>query len=82
MVVESVLVDRRGGTRDLSLYVQIHEGVVYGVVEYDMALFDPSTARRMADDYLAVLRAAMENPQQALDQITQLNERSVVLVGE
>jgi non-ribosomal peptide synthetase component F len=80
--VESVPLPYRGATRDLAFYVQEHDGVIYGVIEYDAGLFEPATIERMADEYRAVLRAAVTAPDTPIDAIVVAMREPIVLVGE
>ncbi|MFF7238820.1 amino acid adenylation domain-containing protein [Streptomyces collinus] len=59
---EEVPLNWRTAKFDLTLFVdQAADGTCTGVVEYATALFDPSTARRLADGYRQVLLVLAED---------------------
>ena len=50
----------------VSFYEPIGEGPVHAELEYASDLFDPATARRLADEFVDLLRAALATPDAAL----------------
>ena len=50
----------------VSFYEPIGEGPVHAELEYASDLFDPATARRLADEFVDLLRAALATPDVAL----------------
>ncbi|WP_422769149.1 amino acid adenylation domain-containing protein [Plantactinospora sp. WMMC1484] len=50
----------------VSFYEPLGDGPVHGELEYAVELFDPATARRLTDDLLRLLAAAVDRPEQRL----------------
>ncbi len=59
---ETVVLPSRGCKRDISAYAQEDDDRVFMRFDYDAGLFRPETIEGMADDYAAILRAAITNP--------------------
>ena len=54
---------------DLSLNVQAGRDQLRITLEYDAALFDAATARRLGQDWLALLQAMLDHPQSAVGEL-------------
>jgi non-ribosomal peptide synthetase component F len=64
--IESIPVEACAAPRDLTISVQEFDGRVYVSLDYNADAFDHSTAARIAADYEAMLRAALEAPDETI----------------
>jgi hypothetical protein len=69
---------------DLSLILAVTEGEMAGGLEYDSALFDPATVRRLAGHLRTLLAGAVAEPDRRLDELPLLTaeERAQISAWE
>ncbi|WP_309096355.1 non-ribosomal peptide synthetase/type I polyketide synthase, partial [Streptomyces sp.] len=66
---------------DLSVYLTRHPGGIRFMVEYDTALFDEATVRRLVDQVEQVLRRALDTPGAPLSDLTALTAADRALLA-
>ncbi len=74
LFVESMSIGTLGAAFDLTLTILHASSSLKGTWNYNTDLFDSSTIERMAQHYVTLLSAIVDNPQQRIDQLPLLTQ--------
>jgi amino acid adenylation domain-containing protein len=80
--IESVALNRDRAQFDLGVVVEEHGGEIFGVIDYNVDLWNPDTIDRFAELYASILDAMAQSPDRAVAEPESRGSRESVLVGE
>jgi amino acid adenylation domain-containing protein len=81
LLAEPYQVEHRTCQLDLEIVLEEGEGAIYGMIRYNVDLFDEDTVARLANHYLILLEGAIENPGRRVSELPLLTadeERRVI----